>query len=303
MWRLLKKYWDLVGGAVVGALLCIIAHIQLEQVQLFYSIIILFLCSIGLFRTFKQAIEKQREKSNEREHNIIDSMVDSQIAMKAVSIAQTPTKEGEKMGKLFINILEVIKNSMKKFKELFDKFKGIVLAIALGILTIVEGYGGFINEWCGGVLIINGVEVLPLVTLVSSVVVGIISNGWTKEQREKIKALFSKSSTNEIVQAEIKKTIKENEAKVKEFKIALATKQTELDNLNSELTARKNTYSAKVEMATMTPKLATDEDVKLADLAVKETDKKLVEKRKEIVELEQSIENLNSTISALKSRL
>lgn len=300
MWKFFKKYWDLLGGAVVGSALCIVAHVKLERVQLFYSIIILFLCSIGLFRTIKQEFEKHR---NERKKNIIDSVVDNQLAIKAVNIAQSPTKEGEKIGNFFINLWEALGIMSNKFKQFFDKFKGIILAIALGILTIVEGFGGFINGMCGGVLTINGVEVIPLVTLVASLVVGIISNGWTKDQKEKIKALFSKSSTDEIVHAEIKKTLKENETKVKEFGKVLASKQTELDNLETELEAKKNTHSAKVEMSVMTPRLATVEDVQLAEIAVRETEGKIAEKKKEIAELKNTISNLNSTIKALKSQL
>ena len=298
--RFLKNYWDLIWGAVVGAVLCIIAHIELERIQLFYSIIILFLVSIGFFRTIRQAIDKQR---NARKHTMIDSVVDTQQAIKALSLAQNPTKEGEKIGKIFIKIMEVLKNTMNKFKKFFEKFKGIVLAIALGILTIVEGCGGYINDLFGGGLVINGVEVLPLVTLVASIVVGIISDGWTKEQREKIKALFSKSSTNEIVQAEIKKKIKENEAKVKEFKVVLTTKKTELDNLNSEMETKVNTLSAKREMSTMTPQLATALEVQLAEIAVNDIKAKIAEKGKESAEVETTIANLNSTISALKTQL
>lgn len=298
--KVFKKYWDIFGGAIMGLLMSVVAKFQLQTIQLFYSVIILILVSIGVFRIIKQSLEKSREK---KRATLIDQMVDGQKPIKAISIAQNPTRDGEMLGKIIINLWEGVKTIMKKFKELFDKFKGIVLSIALGILTIVEGFGGFINDLCGGVLVINGVEVLPLVTLVASLVVGIISDGWTKEQREKIKALFSKSSTDEIVHAEIKKTLKENELKVKEFNKVLATKKTELDNLTSELEAKKNTLSAKVNMANMTPRLATDEDVHLAEIAVKDMNEKITAKKTEIADVETSIANLNSTNTALKSQL
>ena len=218
-------------------------------------------------------------------------------------MAQNPTKDGEVLGLAIIKLWEGLERIMKKLNELFDKFKGIALAIALGILTIVEAYGGVINGLCGGTLTLYGINVLPLVTLIASVTVGIISDGWTKEQKAKIKALFSRSSTNEIVMAEIKKNLKENETKVKEFNKVLSTKNTELDNLNTELEARKNTHSAKVEMANMTPKLATEDDVHLAVIAVAETEYKIAEKKKEIADVETTIANLTSTIKALKSQL
>ena len=234
---------------------------------------------------------------------MLDTMVDGQQAVKAVRMAQHPTTDGELLGYLTIKLWEGLKSIMKKFKEFMDKFKGIVLSIALGILTVVEGFGGFINGMCGGTLTINGVAVIPLITLVSAIVVGIISNGWTKEEKEKIKALFSKSSTDENVLADIKKTLKENKAKEKEFNKILATKKTELDNLNGELVTKQNTLSAKRNMSVMTPQLATAEDVQLAEIAVNDTVKKIEEKKKEIAEVETTIANLTSTISALKSQL
>ena len=290
-----KKYWDIICGLVISVLVAILAEFQLYKIQLCYSIIILVLVSIGFFRIIKQ--------SRERKKTVIDNVIDGQPSVKAVNIAQNPTKDGEVLGEIVIKLWEGLKGIMKKLKVWFDKFKGIILSIALGILTVVEMYGGYIGGWCDGKLTIHGIEVVPYVTLFASVVVGIISNGWSKEQKEKIKALFSKSSTNEIVMAEIKKTLKEDEAKLKKFKGVLSTKQTELDNLNSELATQKNTHSAKVEMSVMTPRLATADDVKLAEIAVSETEKKIADKKKEIAEVETTIENLTSTIKALKSQL
>ena len=282
----------------MGIALCVIAHIRLERVQLFYSIIILFLCSIGLFRTIRQAVE-----ANKREPNIIDNVVDNQIAIKAVRIAENPTKEGEKIGKIFIDIMEVTKSIMKKLKELFDKYKGYLLTIALAVLSVIEDYGGFINQICGGKFVIGGCEVLPLVTLGAAVVVGILSNGYTKEQHEKIKALFNKSSTDEMVKAEIKRTITTKTAKLTEEKRELAKMQTELDNLNAELERKKNTHAAKQAMFAMQPQLATAEDVQTASTEVVNTEAAIANKKADIEKAQNSISALETTINALKSQL
>lgn len=208
MWRLLKKYWDIFGGVTSGILVAILAEFQLYEIQLCYSIIILILLSIGFFRMIKQAVSEEKQR-----HTVLDAMIDGQQAVKAVRMAQHPTSDGEVLGYLTIKLWEGLKKIMKKFKELCDKFKGIVLAIALGILTVVEGQSGYINGLCGGVLMVNGVEILPLVTFVASLVVGIISNGWTKEQKEQINALL-KSDTAKLVIAEVKKDeAKKTEAK------------------------------------------------------------------------------------------
>jgi hypothetical protein len=204
MWKVLKMYWDIFGGLVVGILMAVFARFQLEKIQLCYSIIILVLLSIGFFRMIKQTVNEHRR------HTVIDTMVDGHQAVKVVRMAQNPTMDGEVLGYATIKLWEGLKKIMKKIKELFDKFKGIVLSIALGIVALVESYGGYINGMCGGVLMVNGVEVLPLVTYVASLIVGIISNTLTKEQKAKINA-FIKSGTAELV--EVKPETKKTETK------------------------------------------------------------------------------------------
>ena len=303
MWNLVKKYWDLLSGLVVGLALSIMAHSDSNRVRWIYSVIIMLLACIGLFRLIRQAIEKGKKARDERAHTPIDDMVDGLMVVKAIRLAQEPTKEGEKLGKSIIKLMEVTKHTMKNIKGFFSKFKGFVLSIALGILTAMEMYGGFINEMFNGKLVVRGIEIIPIVTLACAVIVGIISDGWSKEQKDKINALFSKSTTDEMVHTEIKKKLKEDEQKLKEFKRVLSNKQTELDNLNCELETKQNTLSAKVEMANMTPRLATDEDVKLAEIAVGEVTEKIAVKKKEVAEVEESISNLNTTIAALKQQV
>ena len=299
MWEVVKKYWDIIGGFIAGFILALMARFELARVQLFYSIIILVLVSIGVLRMVKQAIETHKD----RKHSLIDNIVDGQGAVKAVRIAQEPMREGEKIGKILIEILEGIKNIMKKIKAFLDKFKGFVLTVALMILAVLEMCGGFINDWCGGVFTINGIEVLPVVALVSTAVVGIISDGYTKEQRDKIKALFSKSSTNELVKAEIKRTISDKNTELANAKKDLAKKQTELGNLQAELERNKNTHAAKKEMYGMVPQLATADDVQTAANDVVNTEAAIANKTAEIDKVTAQIDTLETTINALKNQL
>ena len=304
MWDLVKKYWDLLGGLVVGLALSFTAHSNCDKVRLIYSIVILLLACMGLFRFIRQAVEKGKNgKEESRGHTIVDSLLDNQLAVRAIGLAQEPTKEGERIWKTSIKIWEVTKKHMKKLKEFFDKYKGYILTVVLGLLTAVETYGGYINQLCGGVLKVKGVEVVPFVTLILTVIVGILSNGFTKEQVEKIKALFSKSSATELVEEEIKKSLKANAEKRKQFTKILTTKETELANLNSEKESLTNTYNAKKEMFAMTPQLATEEDVLLAKNAVSECDVKIANKEAEIEETNTTIANLTASIEALKSKL
>jgi hypothetical protein len=280
------------------------AHFESEVVRLVYSCEILILACIGLFRIIRQALEKgTKKKGNGRKNSIIYNIVDKQLAVMATNIAQDPTKEGEKMSKLFITSLEVTKSIMKKVKAFFSKYKGYLLTVLLGILTAIETYGGFINQLFGGHMTIKGVEVLPFVTLLATMVVGLLSNGYSKEQLEKIKALFSKSSTAELVKAEIKKQLADNKTKHTQVLKILANNEAAFENLQSELESLKNTYFAKKEMYCMTPQLATEEDVVIAANAVKVCEDKIANKKIEIDEYKKTISNLEDTINALKSQL
>lgn len=302
--KIIKKYWDILGGTLTGVLLAFVAKFELTRVQLYYSIIILILVSIGVFKIIKQAIENQlKKKPRDRKHNVIDDMVDAQKPVKAISLATQPLREGEKLGKLLLITMRGIKRAMKKLKELFDKFKGYILTIALGVLTVIEMCGGFINDLMGDALTINNVEILPIITLGCTIIVGLVSNGYTKDQRDKIKTLFQKSTTNELVLAEIKKSIKENDAKLKEFNKILIAKETELATLDAQLEGAKNTHEAKNEMFKMVPQLATAEDVQLASNEVVTIEAKIVEKKQEIENTQKSISNLTTTINALKNQL
>lgn len=300
MWDLVKKYWDLLSGFIVGLGLSFIAHFNSDSVRQIYSVIILVLSCMGLFRFVRQSVEKWKKKRRER--NLLDDMVDSNIAVKAIRFAQNPTKAGEKIGKL-ITLLLGGKHIMKKLKELFDKYKGYLLTVLLGVLTAVEHYGGYINELCGGVLMIKGVEVLPIVTLVCTVVVGCLSNKYTKAEVAEIKALFAKPITNESVKAEMKKSLKDKKAQLAQLVKTQTAKEVELESLNNELKSLENTYNAKVEMYRMIPQLATDSDVQVALNAVNVCKQKIANKESEVNEVKASVENLETMVNALKSQL
>ena len=298
----MKRYWDIISGLSAGILLAILARFELETIQLVYSVIILMLVCVGVMRIIEQAIEKQRQ-IKARDRTIIDNMIDVQNPIKAVSLAQSPTKEGEKIGKIIIILWEITKMTWGKIKTFFDKFKGHLLTLVLAVLTVIEMCGGFINEMCGGTLIIDGIEVLPVVTLVCTAIVALLTNGYTKEQRDKIKALFSRTSTNELVRTEIKKEFKKNSAQLAEFNKLLTTQEHELENYESELKSLNNVLQAKREMFAMIPQLATNEDVQLAVNAVAECQARIDNKKVDISKTKESIETLTTTINALKSQL
>ena len=119
MLEAIKKYWDLFGGVITGIALTIVAKFKLEKVQLIYSVIILILVSIGILKIFKQTIEK---KKNKRRETIIDKASDGYKAIKAIRLAENPTKEGEEVGKLILIIWRHLKFMLNKVKLFFDKY-------------------------------------------------------------------------------------------------------------------------------------------------------------------------------------
>lgn len=294
-----KKYWDIISGVAAGISMAVLANFELTKIQLCYSIIILILVSIGVFRFIKQSTDKKKE----RKHTLIDDMVDNQPPVKSISLAQDPTKEGERVGELLLETMDGGKKAMKKIKELWDKYKGYLLSIALGVLTLVEDYGSYINAVFDGKLVLWGYEVVPVLTLVAAVAVGIISNGYTKTQKQNIKALLAVASDDKLVNVEIKKTIKLDQEELAQFKKQLHTKQKELSELESNKVAAQQTLNAKQKMLGMTPQLATQEDVETAKAALIDIEAKINTKNAEIVTTQKYIERLNTTINALKTQL
>lgn len=296
-----KQYWDIIGGVVTGLALAILADFELHIVQLCYSVIILIIVCIGILRLVKQEIDKKVH--SERKPNAIDTVLDGQKPIKAICLAQHPDTEGEKIGRKILFLWKGLKTIMQKLKTFFDKFKGYILTGALTVLSITEMCGGFIDSLCGGMFTINGIPVLPIVSGVAAAVVGGISNGFTTEQKEKIKALFSKSNADEIVQSYVKKAYKDNMAQLTQFNKALNTQEHELANLESELETLNNTLFAKKEMCAMTPQLATEEEVTLADNAVRECRGRISAKKCDIAKTKESIEKLDKMIADLKTKL
>lgn len=293
----LIKYWDIILGFAAGLALTIMAKFDNEKIQLYYSIIILMLASMGVFKIIKQSIDKSNRKE------VVDSIVNKPKPVKALNLALNPTQEGEKIGKDIIFIWRESKNIMQKLKELFDKYKGYILAVALGVLTLLEDYGSYINSVFDGKLVLWGYEVIPVVTLVAAVTVGILSNGFSKDEMKTIKALFCKSSDDEIVTEEIKRTIKNSEAELKANNKLLTVLKQELVNLESALTNASNTVLAKQKMYTMVPQLATEADVQDAKNIAVKCEAEVNEKKVEIEKVQNIIKNLSTTISALKSQL
>lgn len=304
MLNLIKKYIDIFGGIILSILLTIIARFKLEKIQLMYSVIILMLVCIGVCSVIKKtANNRVNKKKKERKTNIIDKLVNSRKEVKAVNIAQNPLQEGEELYIAMKKSRKDIRKVMKKLKKFFDKFKGWILSISLLVVSLISEYGGFIEKIFNGKLIIKGVNMISLIALICAVIVGLLSDTHTSEQIKKIKELFAKKPSNEIVKEELKNQLKLNETSRKNLEKQIETNNLTIDTFNQELEQAKNVYNAKIEMLNMTPKLATEEDVQNALSKVNEIEGKIAKVKNDIIELDKKLFDVNTLITALKNRL
>lgn len=145
----LKKYWDILGGTIIGIVSSIIVQWQLEKVQLIYSVIILILVSIGFLKVIINDHNKDKEEKKyelidlEEENDTIHKIANTQISMKAIKISQNPTQEGEELGKLVLETMKGQSKSMKRIKSFFkwlaiykEQLIGLLGSIAYAGLTV-----------------------------------------------------------------------------------------------------------------------------------------------------------------------
>lgn len=257
--------------------------------------LILLLVSFGTLRVFKA-------KAGKRHHlnRAPTSLSGLHSAMALSNIAQAPKRE-DTPG---INILrKETHKTMKNLKVFFDKFKGYILTAALAVLTVVEMCGGFINQLCGGVLVVHGIEVLPLVTLVCTAVVGVLSNGFTKEQAQQIKTIVKAPDKNATVKGVIKDTIKAKNEELTKLKKSLATMERELVSLEGVHVHLSDVLMAQREMSRMDPAVTTLDDVRKAETDAREALGQVEAKKAEIEKTKASIEVYQTKIAALKLQL
>lgn len=309
MWNLIKKYIDIFGGFIGALFISILARFKLYTIQLISSIIILILVCIGVCKLIKNSIETRQSDENNKKRKkkrkkiVVDKMVDSRQEMKAINIAQNPLQQGEELYNAMKKSRKEIKKIMNKLKKFFDRFKGYMLTILLFILTILSEYGGFIDNMFNGKLVVNDVNIISCVMLICTIIVGLLSNTYTKEQRKKIKEIFTKKPSNEIVNEELKNQLKIKESSRKSLEKQIENNNSTLDSYEKDLEQAQNVYNAKIEMQNMIPMLATDDDVRESLSKVNEIKDK-IEKTKSIISgLEKDLNDVNNFITMLKNRL
>ena len=295
---LIKRYWDIIGGIFSALGICVLVDFDIQPIQLAYSIIILSIVCIGLLRFIKESIEKRK-----RVHNIVDSVVDAHKPIKAIEIINNPGKPGKELGKTFILTIKEVSKGMEKFKNFLSRSKGYLLAGLLFILGFIEGNYPLINDLVGGYLVINDIEILPIIFLVGSLVVAGLSNNFDGEEWkiivETIKAVRESKKNNKALNDELKKIIKDNESILKsaykeltKAEQKLASAESTLSSAQSSLEVKEQLYISKI-IPVSEYNIARDV-VTLANEEVHKELKEVERLNKQVGELEIKIEELKS---------
>lgn len=120
----LKRYWDVLGGTIIGLVSSFLVDWQVDKIQLIYSILILILLYIGLLKVLAKHRKKVNKNKKEtqlvvEEKRLVDRMVEVQKPFKALHYAESPTQDGEELGNLILESVKEGQRGMEKVKKFF----------------------------------------------------------------------------------------------------------------------------------------------------------------------------------------
>lgn len=252
---LIKRYWDILGGTITGLFLSIIAKWKLDSIQLIYTEIILILVCIGLFKVLKNGIDNFTKG---RKKIVVDKLVENQKPMKAITLANEPTKTGEELGEVLIDTMKGGKKLMKKIKDVFvwigkywQQLLGIGSAIgeyALYVYALVCDKLNFIlqylpqnNAWqiCGKVgigIIVLLVVALQIRNMCKWVGVGSVekANEYLASKKEEVKSKLSASAKENV-----KKVVKDYQSQLKKVEKTISSLETQIKEVDSSISSTK----------------------------------------------------------------
>lgn len=166
-------------------------------------------------------------------------MVDSQKPIKATQMAEDPTKEGEELGHLLLDIKKRI--TMKGFKLFIKKYGFYILSGTLLVYGVLEYFFGFTNNLFGGKVAIKGLNLIPIILLIAANVLGSLA---TPVKRVK------KVKKNPAVLEALKNALKETKEQLKLATKVYEKKKVECKELKEsrekagkELTNAREVYS------------------------------------------------------------
>ena len=300
---ILKAYWDLIVGILLAIVIATISMFDIVIIQLCYSVIILMLVSIGLFRLIKKEIDKRRNNIKHK-YDVIDKILNSQVSIKAIELSNHPTKLGEDLGHFSIDIFRKGRKTMKSIKTFLYRFRGYIVSICFLALGLVETFSNYLLLIFGNITI-NGVNVIAVILFLCSLLISMFSNKLTKSQKALLKQFkndgSSTSDDNKLLQEEITKAYGELSFKLKELRKTLSKKEKEYEEVNKQFETTASSYKAKQSLQTLLPSIdmSAELDALVSEAAKQKTIKDACEK--EITTLKQSITDIVENQTKLKS--
>lgn len=307
MWKIIKKYGDLLGGTICGVGVLYIISTTFKEISTIYEIIqiisagmALILLFIGFFKVIKNTMD---EKSAKRKKVFLDTLVEIQQPMKIVSMAENPTQPGEKLGELIVDTSKGARKMWEKIKKFFDRFKGVIGSISLLTLSVGVEHIDVVNELIGKYVTYRGVNFLTLGLVILAVFVGIKSNTFSKEEWTMIISIFKdKATSTEQVKNILKAVLNNKDVEVnedtidvtKELNDSIKATSKEVKSLQIELSNWKSKLEVIVKLVAKVQKLVESELATNEDL-----DKRIGEQ----IEIEGKIDEINKTIQSKEAKI
>lgn len=307
----LKRYWDVLGGTIIGLVSSFLVNWQIDKIQLIYSILILILLYIGLLKVLAKHRKKVNKKKNEKQlvvedRRLVDKMVEVQKPFKALHYAEDPTQDGEELGELILESMKEGQKGMEKVKKFFKwiwTYRQQIIGLAGSLASAFVVVYAYIHDKFGWLLqyfpqtkgweigVKVGVGVIAILFLFFGIRnqvkwVGVGSLQSAQEYLEQLKSgVVSKLSP------EAKKVVQNT---LKKLKVEKKNLETKITKLATELEAKASAMKTLQELVTMGIGNPSELNTLRVESANLQNEKSMLEN--ELMALDNKIENYSQAI-------
>lgn len=175
MLKIIKKYIDILGGIITAAILSLVANWELIKIQLIYSVIILMLVLIGMFKVVIAKYNEIHHLKKQRDSSVVDKLIDNQKPMKAIRFSQKPTKDGEELGQLICETFTKKGTVRKKMIKWIKRNKGALTSCLIAVIGLLELVFGWLVDYIPFPISFN---VVGVAITVCALVVSVLTSGF-----------------------------------------------------------------------------------------------------------------------------
>lgn len=276
----LKNNWDVLGGTIIGIICSFVVGWEIDKIQLVYSIIILILVIIGLFRFFF------KKSSSKKEKDIIDKTLNANKITKAIHIAENPCQEGEELGELVIETI----NGGKKIMNWINKNKGAIISTLAFILAILENIFNFLYQYLPFDL---GFNVVSIALTVVGGAIAVFTSGYGSVKFKEIIAQVKDQLNGDTTDLSDIESLKYLERQIAIYEKATQSVENEIEKLNKEYANAISDYNACQRLGLV---LDEETNLKYSEYYQKynELQRKLNEKSSALNKYKQKLEQLKA---------